>query len=104
MNDIHKDFEKNINSLKNRSLEIAFIKSYIRNTIPDLNEKNLRICYEVLSDNSQNYMKIFTLLKPVFVNYENLNLTKIIDLLKFFCNHTAKQLEIFKNKEFSIQV
>ena len=104
MIDFNKDFEKNIKLFKYTSLEIVFIKSFIRNTIPDFNGKNLRICYEALSDNCQNNMKILSILKPVSVNYEYLKVNKIVDLLSFFCNYTSKQLEMFQNNEFSIQV
>jgi hypothetical protein len=104
MSDFNKDFEKNIKLFQNTSFEKVFIKSFIRNSIPDFNGKNLRICYEALSDNSHNTMKIFTLLKPVFINYEYLKINKIVDLLSYFCNHTSKQLEMFQNNEYSIQV
>ena len=89
------------------SLDLAFINLYIRNTIPNLNEKNIKKCHELLSNhfnrNNQS-TKLFTILKPFFINYEALNLTKLINLLSFLYNNAVKQMEIFQNNSFNIQV
>lgn len=94
-----------MNNLKsNKDHNLAFIKLYIRNTLPNLNEKCLNKCYKILfNDNNTSQLnheclKIFVLFKPIFVNYEYLNSKHLIDLIKFFYTQSIKQFEIFQKQ------
>jgi hypothetical protein len=101
------DFDETIGSFNgDSSLEKSFISLYLRNNVPNfINEQNVRKCLEVLTLKSACTMnKILIVLKPLFVNFECLNIQKIIDLLDFFYKVTLKQFELFKREDTKMEL
>ena len=106
MNEINAAFERNLLTIDG-SLRKAFINSHFRNTVPMiLNEKNILNCFEILNENveSCSINKIFSLFKPLFVSIEWLSIQRMIDLFDFFYFYSFKQFELFRNKDFNIEM
>ena len=102
------EFDKTINSFNDdSSLQKTFMNSYLRNTVPNkINEQNVKKCFELLNLTSEEcpMKKLYTVLKPLFVNFEWLTIQKIIDLLDFFYKVSLKQFELFRKNDFKIEM